>query len=330
MTSAQGYVDSCDDGYLSGWARGTSDDPVAVEIFCDGVHTGVAKADRFREDLKAAGIGAGRHGFEFKIPDGVRFRSEYIINATACGVTLGNCPFHIREDLNPLRSGGRRLRRFVAAQFCSGAGIEIGALHRPMPVPAGVTVRYVDALSTEELRHVWSEEVTGHELAPVDIITDATTLNGVTDASTDFVIASHLIEHMEDPVRALMNFVRVVRRGGTVLLIVPNRNHTFDAERPPTSVAHVIRDYCGGPQWSRQTHYEEWVRVVEKINTPYAAAARVEHLMQTRYAIHFHVWSPSEFSALLAEVEPLSTLRFDVIFFSAQENEGIWILRRRS
>ena len=59
-----GYVDACDDGMLTGWAARPGDPvPVTVEVMCEGVSLGLAAARIYREDLKAAGIGDGRHGF---------------------------------------------------------------------------------------------------------------------------------------------------------------------------------------------------------------------------------------------------------------------------
>lgn len=315
---------------MFGWATGVDESPATVHVLCDGADVGVASARLWRADLQAAGIGDGRHGFEFTLPENVRARGTYTVEVAVAGVPLCNSPFTVREETNPFGSGRRFFRRFVAAQFCSGDGLEIGALHRPMPLPPGVRVRYVDSLSTADLQTVWRQEVEGHRLANVDIVTDATTLSAVADESMDFVVASHVIEHIEDPIRAISNFVRVLRQEGTVLLIVPNRHYTFDVNRPPTSIEHVFRDHCAGPAWSRRAHYEEWVHVVENINAPQAARARIDELERSRYAIHFHVWNPSEFTALIAEVRRLSSIPFDVVFFAAHVDEAIWVLKRKS
>ncbi|MEO7425559.1 MAG: hypothetical protein ABI036_10260 [Fibrobacteria bacterium] len=46
----------------------------------------------------------------------------------------------------------RKNRAFFAGSFCGGRGIEIGALHEPMPVPPESRVRYVDRMSAADLR----------------------------------------------------------------------------------------------------------------------------------------------------------------------------------
>ena len=73
-----------------------------------------------------------------------------------------------------------------------------------MPLPEGARARYIDSFTTAELIRLWSPEVDGHQVMPVDIVTDATTLTEVPDASVDFIIASHVVEHLENPVRCVL------------------------------------------------------------------------------------------------------------------------------
>jgi hypothetical protein len=66
--SHRGNFDSVEEGVVIGWcALNGSDEPVEVELVADGVVKAVAKADVYRPDLLAAGIGTGFHGFRFDI-----------------------------------------------------------------------------------------------------------------------------------------------------------------------------------------------------------------------------------------------------------------------
>ncbi len=87
-------------------------------------------------------------------------------------------------------------RDTVAATYIQGNGIEIGALHNPLRVPPGVKVAYVDRLSVQDLRKHYPE-LNDKELVNVDIIDDGEKLSTIADASTDFVIANHFIEHTQ-------------------------------------------------------------------------------------------------------------------------------------
>ncbi len=329
--SISGYVDGCDDGTLQGWAAAEGSlEPVTVDVLCDGASIGHARAGIFREDLKNAGIGSGRHGFAFAVPAEIRARREYTLEVRerATGTALTNSPFTVREDPgHPFQRGGSQLRRFVAEQYCAGEGLEIGALHRPFPVPAGARMRFADSFDTETLVRLWSPEVDGQTVVPVDLVTDATTLAGVEDRSFDFVIASHVVEHLEDPIRSVINLLRVVRPGGIVLILLPDRRHTFDANRPATPIAHIVRDYCAGPAWSERAHFEEWTTAVEGLRGD-AARARADALQAQHYPIHFHVWTPMEFTAALTEIAVLSPIPFEIDFSKASPPEAIWALRR--
>jgi SAM-dependent methyltransferase len=325
-----GWVDACDDGLLTGWAaRSGSGEPVTLEVLCEGTVVGTARAALFREDLLSAGIGEGRHGFEFEVPAAIRVRDTYVLSVRVADSTqeLGHSPIAVDERAAGVMEG-RRLRRFLAGQYFRGHGLEIGPLHRPMPLPDGVRVTYTDSFSTDALKQVWAREVDGHDIAAIDVVTDATTLDGIADASFDFVVASHVLEHLENPISGLRHALRVLRPGGVLLLALPDRRATFDAARPPTPLAHVIRDYCGGVPASRRRHYEEWVTLVEHLSGD-EAARRAGELERQRYPIHFHVWSPMEFMALLEAVEPIMPAGFDVDFFKANGPEGVWILRRK-
>ena len=329
MHPLQGFVDGFDDGTLFGWAARPGDArPLTIEVLRDGRSLGTALASLYREDLKNAGIGDGRHGFEFRLPERERQAGAFALDVrdAESHLPLGQSPFTAVEDPTRVLSGAR-LRRFLADQDFTGRGLEIGALHRPMQVPAHVNVVYADSFTTEELIRLWSPEVDGHNVAPVGLVTDATTLHGVDDEGFDFVIASHVVEHLEDPVRCLCSLARVTKRGGWVCLAIPDRRVTFDAPRPPTTIAHVLRDYCGDPGSSRRAHYEEWVALVERL-TGAAAAARIQDLESRRYPIHFHAWSPDEFTALLRDLRTAVGLPLTLDLFKANSTEGLWMLRR--
>jgi SAM-dependent methyltransferase len=53
---------------------------------------------------------------------------------------------------------------------------------------------------------------------------DAHELAGIPDASFDFVYSSHILEHLEDPARAVKNWWRVLKPGGYLILYVPERD----------------------------------------------------------------------------------------------------------
>src|SRR5262249_37180618 len=77
-------------------------------------------------------------------------------------------------------SGAYRLRTGLTDEFLAGSGIEIGALHHPLAVPAGVRVTYLDRLNVSGLRREYPE-LAAFPLMPVDVIDDGETLRTILD-----------------------------------------------------------------------------------------------------------------------------------------------------
>ncbi len=185
---------------------------------------------------------------------------------------------------------GPDLRHDLALLFIKGHGIEIGALHMPLPLGSDATVSYVDRLSMKDLRHHYPELKRVSIVEP-NIIADGQKLTGIGNGTQDFVIANHFIEHTEDPIGTIRHFARVLRPGGILFIALPDKRYTFDQKRPETSNDHLQLDHERGPEVSRQQHYVEWVHLVENIGDASHAAARVTELESTEYSIHFHVWT---------------------------------------
>jgi hypothetical protein len=123
-----------------------------------------------------------------------------------------------------LRAGtGKSLltRETIARTYLRGEGIEIGALHRPLPVPKNARVKYVDRVSRRELANQYPE-LDPRQMVDVDIVSDGETLDSVADESQDFVIANHFLEHCQNPILAVENMLRVLRLEGIAYLAVPD------------------------------------------------------------------------------------------------------------
>ena len=219
----------------------------------------------------------------------------------------------------------RARRRRLAKRYLHGSGLEIGALHSPLPLPSGATARYVDRMDRAGLRAHYPE-LSGEALVEVDIIDNGETLDTQPDSSASFIIANHFIEHTQDPLGTLSNHLRVLRPGGILYLAVPDRRHTFDVDRPPTPLEHIIRDHREGPVWSRTMHQEEWARLVDKVPAA-EVPARVRVLEQSDYSIHYHVWTPSEFTELLEHARR-ERLPFQIEELQGNGSEFIAVLRR--
>lgn len=55
-------------------------------------------------------------------------------------------------------------------------------------------------------------------------ICDATTMDAYADNSFDTVYASHILEHLADPITAIQNWIRICKPNGLVFISVPHRD----------------------------------------------------------------------------------------------------------
>ena len=76
----RGYVDLVSKECIAGWAQNIDhpEAPVCLDIYAGGRLIGQVLANRHREDLEQAGIGSGRHSFEFMPPAGLAFTPDAI------------------------------------------------------------------------------------------------------------------------------------------------------------------------------------------------------------------------------------------------------------
>jgi SAM-dependent methyltransferase len=76
------------------------------------------------------------------------------------------------------------------------------------------------------------------------------------DEAFDFVLASHVLEHLPDPIRALQEWRRVARR--YVFVVLPHRDRTFDRDRPVTPVDELLRRHEQGLRSDDDRHWTVW------------------------------------------------------------------------
>jgi ubiquinone/menaquinone biosynthesis C-methylase UbiE len=213
----------------------------------------------------------------------------------------------------------------VAEAYLRGEGIEIGALHMPLRVPEAAHVRYVDRMSVADLRTHYPE-LGDQELVNVDIIADGERLESIDDATQDFVIANHFVEHCQDPIGALLNMFRVLKPGGALYLAIPDKRCSFDVDRPVTTLDHLMRDHQEGPAWSRRQHFDEWTRLVNKVTAADEAERQTVANMEMDYSIHYHVWTQAEMLELLVALRTMCA--YDMEIGLMHESEVIFVLRK--
>jgi SAM-dependent methyltransferase len=181
-----------------------------------------------------------------------------------------------------------------------GRGLELGPLHRPLPTHPGMRMTYVDRADQETLKQQFP--AVAKDVMPVDVIDDAETLATVEPGSFDFLVAAHVIEHMRNPIGAIVNWLRAVREGGHVYLIVPDKRRTFDRLRVRTTLAHMVLDY---EQPSRERDFEHFLDYAVFAHHAMIdqAIGEATRLRDIDYSIHFHVFLPQDVVQLVEWID---------------------------
>lgn len=126
-------------------------------------------------------------------------------------------------------------------------GLEIGPLDKPIVRASDGDISYVDHQPTNLLRekfladpdidcdnivdvhHVWGDDTLSKAVGAVDRF--------------DYVIASHVIEHVPDLLGWLKEVTAVLKPGGVLSLAVPDKRFTFDLLREPSTRRDVLDAY---------------------------------------------------------------------------------------
>ena len=208
-------------------------------------------------------------------------------------------------------------RRVMLTRFLLGQGVELGPGHHPFPLPfGGATVRYVDRWEPTENRALFPELGEAASFPEPDVVANLDTdrLTSLPSESQDFVIASHVLEHLAEPLGQIEEIHRVLRDGGAVLILLPDRRHTFDLHRHPTSLDHLIAEYRQRVTAVDDEHLEEFMRNTDVWSPDWSEAERRE-AMEThrRRSIHVHCWSESEFLPVLEHTMTAMGMRWELL-----------------
>ena len=120
-------------------------------------------------------------------------------------------------------------------EFSQLKGLEIGALDSPLVTAAELAgqgkIYYLDHLSTEDLRSKYQHDdsVNLDNIVSIDFICpDGDVARATNEEKFDYVIASHVVEHTPDLLNFLKEMNNILRPGGMLLLVIPDKRFTFE------------------------------------------------------------------------------------------------------
>lgn len=222
----------------------------------------------------------------------------------------------------------------------TGFGLEIGPSYNPLaPRSSGWNVDVVDHANAESLKvkyAAWGVDVSAIEKVQYVIEEDSDLFNTIGQQEKyDFIIASHVIEHVPDPLTFLQNCQLLLKDGGILSLIVPDKRYCFDIFRPVSTVGQLLdafsekrKRHSPGTIFDAHAYHARRgdqiafpnIGHVNDLNfahtAAYAKSVMDDFLHSQKYLdVHAWVYTPSSFQLILSELLSLSLLDFKLEFF---------------
>lgn len=138
------------------------------------------------------------------------------------------------------------LNRVLSEITENKVGVEIGG-----PSPATGTVIYKNAASIDNVIFskdtVWSKHTDDYcyynNKKGKVIINDAVDISLVKNEQYDFVFSSHQLEHVANPLKAVQEWLRILKIGGHIIIIVPEKSACFDHKREYSKFSTLLTQY---------------------------------------------------------------------------------------
>jgi len=235
---------------------------------------------------------------------------------------------------------GRNSKLLKNISPMSQDGLEIGALNRPIvkKMESNGRIQYVDFSTAEKSREKYKNDpnVTIDDIVEVDYLWGTQTLPELVSGKYfDYVIASHVIEHVPNMLGWMREIAMILKGEGVLSLAIPDKRYTFDVKRDLTSIGTLVESYLldkrrPGPrdifdQISLATKLDAtraWtenidVETLEHHGTLQAAfdAARDNLIMNDYMDVHVNIFTPASFIEILEKASQIGLFDFVVIDF---------------
>ncbi|MEX5213165.1 MAG: class I SAM-dependent methyltransferase [Nitrospiraceae bacterium] len=130
------------------------------------------------------------------------------------------------------------IRLRVSRPFLQGRGLEIGPGVFPQPVPSGVERLCFDLRTRAELAELFQ---VSEDKVPMVVPLDH--IRKEFPQGADFLIAHQVLEHAPNPIGTLVEWHRLVRTGGHMVISLPDLRYCDDKERVVATLEHLLMDY---------------------------------------------------------------------------------------
>lgn len=239
-----------------------------------------------------------------------------------------------------------KIKLLTAGQdLATAQGLEIGPRDAPLIRKPQNRILYADYADAETIRaNIHDPAIDKAAVVDVDIVTGGGKLSAATIEKFDYIVASHVAEHVPDLLGWLIDLHSVLRPGGTLGLGIPDRRFTFDRARPESTIAEAVEAWLLAytrPS-PRQVFDSAWQSF--DISVPQgwrgeipAAGALAQRQTKLRPALnlvramfaeqryndaHCWVFTPASFLTLLDQAAELGLLPYTLEMFHPTEAAG--------
>jgi SAM-dependent methyltransferase len=228
-------------------------------------------------------------------------------------------------------------------------GLEIGPLVAPRVHKSQGPVLYADHTDAAGLRKKYAGDPVMvdrlGEIVEVDyVLSEDKRLHDAvgSEAPFDYVLASHLIEHIPDPVSWLADIASILRDGGILSLVIPDKRYCFDLNRRTTEISELVDSHLRrlrrpafkqvydfiskevtvdtGAIWAGTANYSTAVR--SDVDDPDVAALQLCKTVADSdefVDIHCSVFTPDSFLDLYEKLARLALIDFEIAYFAPTE-----------
>ncbi|MCB4411940.1 MULTISPECIES: methyltransferase domain-containing protein [unclassified Synechococcus] len=198
-------------------------------------------------------------------------------------------------DVDFLICSPPRIARKEFLRLAKGKGVEIG----PGPSPQisnndQTVVKYIEEKSADEWKNLYAdfddeskENWSSYQIGTASDI-------GEPDSSLDFIFASHVFEHLHNPIGHLKYWSEKLRPGGLVLLVVPQQSGTKDFNQNFTDIGNLKQEERGNRFLPSAENYYAWGQGRRK--------EYVDKLILEKASIHVHTYDYDSIIMLAEEM----------------------------
>ncbi|MBI3418550.1 MAG: methyltransferase domain-containing protein [Proteobacteria bacterium] len=199
-----------------------------------------------------------------------------------------------KESVPLFLAVSRSLERKNLSTLCKGKGIEIGPGVTPQVLPGpGVDILYAEEKSREDWLKTYAYKLDKYEgdlnALPWDRYHLRTAFDlPAEDGVLDFIFASHVLEHLVNPLGHLEHWLKKLKPGGLVAGILPNADASVDYQMFPSMLPTIALEYDRRETSPNLNHYRLMF------------GNDAEKRMQEGRTLHVHFYNPRNFQDFIS------------------------------